>query len=118
MSGRNNKKFKLAVCLLAIFGVSIFGLQQAKAVDVNNQNELENANNYRNNETLNITGNINLNNGDLPDIQNAVNAVVNGNNHTISGGIFNSDTESGDDSLTYGHYTVQNNSSWCRKCCG
>lgn len=111
MSGRNNKKFKLAVCLLAIFGVSIFGIQQAKAVDVNNQNELENANNYRNNETLNITGNINLNNGDLPDIQNAVNAVVNGNNHTISGGIFNSDTESGDDSLTYGHYTVQNNSS-------
>ena len=111
MSGRNNKKFKLAVCLLAIFGVSIFGIQQAEAVDVNNQNELENANNYRNNETLNITGNINLNNGDLPDIQNAVNAVVNGNNHTISGGIFNSDTESGDDSLTYGHYTVQNNSS-------
>lgn len=111
MSGRNNKKFKLAVCLLAIFGVSIFGIQQAKAVDVNNQNELENANNYRNNETLNITGNINLNNGDLPDIQNAVNAVVNGNNNTISGSIFNSDRESEDNSLTYGHYTVQNNSS-------
>lgn len=111
MSGRNNKKFKLAVCLLAIFGVSIFGIQQAKAVDVNNQSELENANNYRNNEALNVTGNINLNSGNLPDIQNAVNAVVNGNNHTISGGIFNSDTESGDDSLTYGHYTVQNNSS-------
>lgn len=111
MSGRNNKKFKLAVCLLAIFGVSIFGIQQAKAVDVNNQGGLENANNYRNNEALNVTGNINLNSGNLPDIQNAVNAVVNGNNHTISGGIFNSDTESGDDSLTYGHYTVQNNSS-------
>lgn len=111
MSGRNNKKFKLAVCLLAIFGVSIFGIQQAKAVDVNNQNELENANNYRNNETLNITGNINLNSGNLPDIQNAVNAVVNGNNNTISGSIFNSDRESEDNSLTYGHYTVQNNSS-------
>ena len=111
MSGRNNKKFKLAVCLLAIFGVSIFGIQQAKAVDVNNQSGLEDTNNYRNNEALNVTGNINLISGNLPDIQNAVNAVVNGNNHTISGGIFNSDTESGDDSLTYGHYTVQNNSS-------
>ena len=111
MSGKNNKKFKLAVCLLAIFGVSIFGLQQAKAVNVNNQSGLEDTNNYRNNEALNVTGNINLNSGNLPDIQNAVNAVVNGNNHTISGGIFNSDTESGDDSLTYGHYTVQNNSS-------
>ena len=111
MSGKNNKKFKLAVCLLAIFGVSIFGIQQAKAVDVNKQSGLEDTNNYRNNEALNVTGNINLNSGNLPDIQNAVNAVVNGNNHTISGGIFNSDRESEDDSLTYGHYTVQNNSS-------
>ena len=111
MSGKNNKKFKLAVCLLAIFGVSIFGLQQAKAVNVNNQSGLEDTNNYRNNEALNVTGNINLNSGNLPDIQNAVNAVVNGNNHTISGGIFNSDRESEDNSLTYGHYTVQNNSS-------
>ena len=75
------------------------------------QGRLEDANNYRNNETLNITGNINLNSGNLPDIQNAVNAVVNGNNNTISGSIFNSDRESEDNSLTYGHYTVQNNSS-------
>lgn len=111
MSGRNNKKFKLAVCLLAIFGVSIFGIQQAKAVDVNDQGGLENINNYTRGEDVNITRDINLTNANLPDITGAINAVVNGNNNTISGSIFNSDTESGDDSLTYGHYTVQNNSS-------
>ena len=111
MSGRNNKKFKLAVCLLAIFGVSIFGIQQAKAVDVNNQGGLENINNYTRGEDVNITRDINLTNANLPDITGAINAVVNGNNNTISGSIFNSDRESEDNSLTYGHYTVQNNSS-------
>ena len=108
MSGRNNKKFKLAVCLLAIFGVSIFGLQQAKAVNVNNQSGLENINNYTRGEDVNITRDINLTNANLPDITGAINAVVNGNNNTISGSIFNSDA---DQTLTFGHYTLQDNSS-------
>ena len=108
MSGRNNKKFKLAVCLLAIFGVSIFGIQQAKAVDVNNQGGLENINNYTRGEDVNITRDINLNSANLPDITGAINAVVNGNNNTISGSIFNSDA---DQTLTFGHYTLQDNSS-------
>lgn len=108
MSGRNNKKFKLAVCLLAIFGVSIFGIQQAKAVDVNNQSGLENINNYTRGEDVNITRDINLNSANLPDITGAINAVVNGNNNTISGSIFNSDA---DQTLTFGHYTLQDNSS-------
>lgn len=108
MSGRNNKKFKLAVCLLAIFGVSIFGIQQAKAVDVNNQGGLENINNYTRGEDVNITRDINLTNANLPDITGAINAVVNGNNNTISGSIFNSDA---DQTLTFGHYTLQDNSS-------
>ena len=108
MSGRNNKKFKLAVCLLAIFGVSIFGIQQAKAVDVNNQSGLENIDNYTRGEDVNITRDINLNSANLPDITGAINAVVNGNNNTISGSIFNSDA---DQTLTFGHYTLQDNSS-------
>ena len=108
MSGRNNKKFKLAVCLLAIFGVSIFGIQQAKAVDVNNQGGLENINNYTRGEDVNITRDINLTNANLPDITGVINAVVNGNNNTISGSIFNSDA---DQTLTFGHYTLQDNSS-------
>lgn len=108
MSGRNNKKFKLAVCLLAIFGVSIFGIQQAKAVDVNDQGGLENINNYTRGEDVNITRDINLTNANLPDITGAINAVVNGNNNTISGSIFNSDA---DQTLTFGHYTLQDNSS-------
>lgn len=108
MSGRNNKKFKLAVCLLAIFGVSIFGIQQTKAVDVNNQGGLENINNYTRGEDINITRDINLNSANLPDITGAINAVVNGNNNTISGSIFNSDA---DRTLTFGHYTLQDNSS-------
>lgn len=108
MSGRNNKKFKLAVCLLAIFGVSIFGIQQAKAVDVNNQGGLENINNYTRGEDVNITRDINLNSANLPDITGVINAVVNGNNNTISGSIFNSDA---DQTLTFGHYTLQDNSS-------
>lgn len=108
MSGRNNKKFKLAVCLLAIFGVSIFGIQQAKAVDVNNQSGLENIDNYTRGEDVNITRDINLNSANLPDITGVINAVVNGNNNTISGSIFNSDA---DQTLTFGHYTLQDNSS-------
>ena len=108
MSGKNNKKFKLAVCLLAIFGVSIFGLQQAKAVNVNNQSGLENINNYTRGEEVNITRDINLTNANLPDITGAINAVVNGNNNTISGSIFNRDA---DRTLTFGHYTLQDNSS-------
>ena len=108
MSGRNNKKFKLAVCLLAIFGVSIFGIQQTKAVDVNDQSGLENINNYTRGEDINITRDINLTNANLPDITGAINAVVNGNNNTISGSIFNSDA---DQTLTFGHYTLQDNSS-------
>ena len=108
MSGRNNKKFKLAVCLLAIFGVSIFGIQQAKAVDVNNQGGLENINNYTRGEDVNITRDINLTNANLPDITGAINAVVNGNNNTISGSIFNRDANQ---TLTFGHYTLQDNSS-------
>ena len=108
MSGRNNKKFKLAVCLLAIFGVSIFGIQQAKAVNVNNQSGLENIDNYTRGEDINITRDINLTNANLPDITGAINAVVNGNNNTISGSIFNSDA---DRTLTFGHYTLQDNSS-------
>lgn len=110
MSGRNNKKFKLAVCLLAIFGVSIFGIQQAKAVDVNNQSGLENINNYTRGEDVNITRDINLTNANLPDITGAINAYVNGKNHTISGNIYNTDSTQGN-TLTYGHYTLLDNSS-------
>lgn len=110
MSGRNNKKFKLAVCLLAIFGVSIFGIQQAKAVDVNDQGGLENINNYTRGEDVNITRDINLTNANLPDITGAINAYVNGKNHTISGNIYNTDSTQGN-TLTYGHYTLLDNSS-------
>lgn len=116
MSGRNNKKFKLAVCLLAIFGVSIFGIQQAKAVDINNANGLLNDRNYESDNTLNVLQNIELSgsNSDhtLPNIQNAVNVVVNGNNHTISGSPYALDNN-GSTSLGrgYGHYILSNNNA-------
>ena len=116
MSGRNNKKFKLAVCLLAIFGVSIFGIQQAKAVDINNANGLLNDRNYESDNTLNVLQNIELSgsNSDhtLPDITNAVDIVVNGNNHIISGSPYALDNN-GSTSLGrgYGHYILSNNNA-------
>lgn len=116
MSGRNNKKFKLAVCLLAIFGVSIFGIQQAKAVDINNANGLLNDRNYESDNTLNVLQNIELSgsNSDhtLPDITNAVDIVVNGNNHIISGSPYARDNN-GRYNLeqSYGHYILSNNNA-------
>ena len=120
MSGKNNKKFKLAVCLLAIFGVSIFGLQQAKAVDVNDHEGLANENTYTRGENVNIINDINLTyeSGvwrptteytNLPTISNVANLVIEGNNHTISGGFYASDN-GGRNDLEYGNYVFNNSS--------
>lgn len=111
MNKRDGRNAKLAIVMLALFGAASMGLPSC-AVNVYNQSGFTNTDNYNGGQSdpVNITSNINLSNANLPNFTGTIDAYVNGNNHTISGSIFNSDSTH-DNTLTYGHYTLQDSSS-------
>ncbi len=95
-----------------ILGTVAFGGLTAKAaeVDITNQAGLTNSANYANGNVLNIRQPIELNNAQLPIINNASTVTINGNGNAIKGSLFlyNNDNE---DDLTSGHYTIQDAAS-------
>lgn len=95
-----------------ILGTVAFGGLTAKAaeVDITNQAGLTNSANYANGNVLNIRQPIELNNAQLPIINNASTVTINGNGNAITGSLFlyNNDNE---DDLTSGHYTIQDAAS-------
>ena len=92
-----------------ILGSVAFGNLTAHAdvVSITDQSALTNSANYKAGNILNIQDNIQLDNVRFPII-NAANVVINGGGNKISGSIFASDQESGDDTLQIGHYTIEN----------
>ena len=95
-----------------ILGTVAFGGLTAKAadVDITNQAGLTNSANYANGNVLNIRQPIELNNAQLPIINNASTVTINGNGNAITGSLFlyNNDDE---DDLTSGHYTIRDAAS-------
>ena len=101
-----------ALLTAIILGTVAFGGLTAKAadVDITNQAGLTNSANYANGNVLNIRQPIELNNAQLPIINNASTVTINGNGNAITGSLFlyNNDNE---DDLTSGHYTIQDAAS-------
>ena len=102
-----------ALCTAVILGtVTLSGLS-ARAADIYTQGDFTNSGNYADGSILNVLNPINLTDADFRNsISGAVKVVIDGgNNNDITGTIWASDQESGDDSLQTGHYTIQANGS-------
>lgn len=102
-----------ALCTAVILGtVTLSGLS-ARAADIYTQGDFTNSGNYADGSILNVLNPINLTDADFRNsISGAVKVVIDGgNNNDITGTIWASDQESGDDSLQTGHYTIQSNGS-------
>ena len=97
-----------------ILGTVAFGGLTAKAadVDITNQAGLTNSANYANGNVLNIRQPIELNNAQLPIINNASTVTINGNGNenAITGSLFLYNND-GEYDLTSGHYTIRDAAS-------
>ena len=97
-----------------ILGTVAFGGLTAKAadVDITNQADLTNSANYANGNVLNIRQPIELNNAQLPIINNASTVTINGNGNenAITGSLFLYNND-GEYDLTSGHYTIRDAAS-------
>ena len=98
------------LCTAVILGTFTLCGMSAHATDIYTQGDLTNSANYSDGSVLNVLNPINLSNVDFRNsINGAVKVVIDGGNNDITGTIWASDQDSGDNSLQTGHYTIQAN---------